>query len=251
MEILIASALVYWCIDEKKGFHLGIVLLISLWLNLALKNLFVQIDFLDHGSFPSVYAQNSLVLLLLTASWFKKKWLFIPAAVLILLTGFCLYFWDIILPANILAGWIVGVIIFCVYFFAEKKTDTFISSHPPRIGMISASALAFAMILYRPSPFMLMPAGALFGIGFAYRLLKKYAKDSRNAGRLVFLFLRFALGIFPLGLFYFFYNDFLTLIGQTGNYELIIFISSVLVSLWVFAGIPLVLGKLQRSKTND
>lgn len=76
----------FWCIDEKKGFNLGIMILLSLWINVSLKFLFNQPRpfFPDYdpsvgivsenmGGLPSGHAQNSLVIYFLIASWLKKK----------------------------------------------------------------------------------------------------------------------------------------------------------------------------------
>jgi hypothetical protein len=39
---LFLISLIYWCIDEKKGLHLGILVLIFAWINMLLESLFIQ-----------------------------------------------------------------------------------------------------------------------------------------------------------------------------------------------------------------
>ena len=158
--IFIVIPFVYWCIDEKKGFHLGIVLLISMWINLV---------FLNQGSFPLAQMQNTLVLCFITASLGKKKWPYFAAAGICLLLSFSSFYTGENNLIELGGAWFIGAIILCVYFLTGKKIDTLVSSYPSRVGMISCTAAAFAMILYRPSVIMLMPAGALLGIGLAYR----------------------------------------------------------------------------------
>ena len=240
--IFIFIPLVYWCIDEKKGIQLGIVLLISIWVNLA---------FLNNGSFPLAQGQNALVFWVVMASLGKKKWPYFAAAGICLLVSFSCFYTEVNTLIELGGAWFMGAIILSVYFLAGKKIDTLISSCHPRFGMISCSVIAFAMIQYRPSVFMLLPAGAVFGIGVAYQILKKHAGFSVKTERSIFLIPRFVLGICPLALLYFFFGDVVSLLEKIGNFQLVVFVCSVLVSFWVFAGAPWVFVKLRLCKTEN
>jgi membrane-associated phospholipid phosphatase len=71
---------IFWCIDEKKGLRLGLLIVISAWINLLLKDLFWQprpynldpsvgLAFESSGGLPSGHAQMSLVFWAFLAVW--------------------------------------------------------------------------------------------------------------------------------------------------------------------------------------
>ncbi|MDR1566419.1 MAG: phosphatase PAP2 family protein, partial [Treponema sp.] len=72
--------LIFWCIDEKRGFRLGILVILSAWMNVFTKGLFKQprpynldpsLGLASEQSygFPSGHAQMSLTFWIPIASW--------------------------------------------------------------------------------------------------------------------------------------------------------------------------------------
>ncbi len=81
-KVMILLPFIYWCIDEKKGLRIDVAVLLSAWINIALKFLFDQPRPFDldpslgmiserMGGLPSGHAQNTLVLFMIAASWIK------------------------------------------------------------------------------------------------------------------------------------------------------------------------------------
>jgi membrane-associated phospholipid phosphatase len=264
---------VYWCVDEKKGLRLAVTLLISAWINLALKNLLDQprpffesydpsVGMITEimGGFPSAHAQNSLVVWMIIASWgiprLSRVVRFCIAAVLCLLIGFSRVYLGVHFPTDVLGGWLLGGLILAVYFAAGKfaagnRIEAWIESHSPRAGLIAAAAIAFAMNLYRPSEYMLIPGGMILGLGIGCFLNRRYigfnAAIQGRTGKEKYLVLlvRYALGITALVLLYVATGKAINGLRGSGNYDLYVFIRHILAAVWLSAGAPWVFSKLR------
>jgi len=264
---LILISFIYWCVDEKKGLRLAVVLLISAWINLALKYLLDQprpfFEAYDPsvgrtavimGGFPSAHAQNSLVIWIIIASWkivprLSRAAHFGIAALLCLLIGFSRIYLGAHFPTDVLGGWLLGGIILAVYFLAGSRIEALLKS--PRAGLIAAAVLAFAMNMYRPSEYMLMPGGMILGLGIGCFLCRRYVNfnavlnDRTGTAKLITLFVRYALGITAMALLYAATGKAVNGLRGSGNYHLYAFTRYVLLSIWLSAGAPWVFCKLR------
>jgi membrane-associated phospholipid phosphatase len=249
---------VYWCVDEKKGLHLGTMVLISAWVNLSLKLLLDQprpffagydpsVGMISErlGGFPSGHAQNTLVMLTIVSSWLARKWAYIAAAFVCLLVGFSRLYLGVHFPTDVAGGWLIGGILLAVYFLSRKRIEALIATGGFRGGMIASAALAFVMILYRPSVELLMPGGMILGLGAGYCLCKQYVNFSASAlsgrpgiFRYLTLLVRFLLGITVFALLYVVSGKVMGGMDNSGNYQLVVFLRFILLSFWISAGAP-------------
>jgi membrane-associated phospholipid phosphatase len=255
---LLILSLIYWCVSEKKCLHMGTTLLISVWLNLVLNFLLDQprpfFESYDSsvgmmterlGGFPSGHAQNTLVMWIIIASWGNKKRYYVATALFCLLVGFSRVYLGVHFPTDVLGGWLIGSMILCGYFLAGKHIETLLVSHGPRAGLVSCAALAFIMILYRPSIEMLMPGGLLLGLGSGYFLCRRYVGFNASgifgrSGTAKYLTLaaRFVIGIIGMVLLYAIAGKILTIFNDSGNYNLVVFLLLILLALWISMGAP-------------
>jgi membrane-associated phospholipid phosphatase len=264
---IVLVSFIYWCVDEKKGLRLAVVLLISAWINFALKHLLDQprpfFEAYDPsvgrtavamGGFPSAHAQNSLVMWMIIASWgliprLSRAAHFGIAAFLCLLIGFSRIYLGAHFPTDVLGGWLLGGIILAVYFLAGNRIEALLKS--PRAGLISAAALAFAMNMYRVSEYMLMPGGMILGLGIGCFLCRRYInfnavlKDRTGTAKLITLLVRYALGITAMALLYVAAGKAVNGMRGSGNYQLYVFTRYVITALWLSAGAPWVFCKLR------
>jgi len=258
---IILLPIIYWCIDEKKCLHLGIMILISVWLNIVLKFVFDQprpffeaydpsvgIIHERMGGFPSGHAQNSLVMWMIIASWGKQKRFYGIAALFCLLIGFSRVYLGVHFPTDILGGWLIGAKLLAVYFLVNKRVEALLAAHSPRVGLIACAALAFVMILYRPSVELLILSAAVLGLGTGYYLCKFHIGFTASAlsGKVglagvfkyVTLVVRFLLGITVVVLLFVLTEKIMVRLNSSGNYQLFTFLRFALLALWISAGAP-------------
>ncbi|MDR0502485.1 MAG: hypothetical protein LBH16_04110 [Treponema sp.] len=267
---LIPCSLVYWCVDEKKGLRLNIIILISFWVNISIKFLFEQPGQLwqfwpfyresDHviGAAvenavlsPSVAAQNTLVMLVITASWLRKGRFYVFSALLSVLIGIALFFIGRYSCADIAAGWICGGIIFCGYFLFSDKIESFAAAGGLRSGVICGAAVSFLMILFPEGKESIMTGGLLFGIILGYCLNRRYINfrsaclmQEKNACGFI-MPARFVLGMAVLVLILFRVEKIIPQISSSQNIKLYIFLCYLLTGLWVSVAAPWVFIKLR------
>jgi len=260
---------VYWCVDEKKGLRLAVVLFISTWINLALKFFLNQprpfFEVYDPsvgiiteimGGFPSGHAQNSLVIFAILASWkiipgISRAAHFVIAAFLCLVTGFSRIYLGVHFPTDVFGGWLLGGLVLAVYFWAGARIEAWFESHNPRIGLTAAAALALAMNMYRPSEYLLMSSGMILGLGVGCFLCRRYIefnafiKDRTGMEKRLSLLVRYVLGITAMALLYVAAGKVINGLSDSGNYHLYVFIRNTLMAVWIFAGAPWVFCKLR------
>ena len=156
--LLILSAL-YWCVDSAIGLRVALTLLISNTLNGYLKLAFrgarpywfdTSIKALSHESafgIPSGHAQNSMVVLGTIALGFRRKWVTILCCLAIFLVGFSRLYLGVHWISDVLAGWIIGLIILWVVAKLEKPVITWWISKSLIIQILLSFVISFAIIL--------------------------------------------------------------------------------------------------------
>jgi membrane-associated phospholipid phosphatase len=116
---LVLFPFLYWCIDSRLGFRLGLLFFVSGYLNFALKSLWAQprpfdlepgINLITESGYglPSGHAQSAVVLWGLLAHAGRRRWLWAPAAALMVLIGFSRIYLGVHFPTDVLAGWLIG-----------------------------------------------------------------------------------------------------------------------------------------------
>ena len=259
----------YLCVDEKKGMRLAMVLFISTWINLALKFFFNQprpfFEVYDPsvgiiveimGGFPSGHAQNSLVILTMLASWkiipgISRAAHFGIAVFLCLVIGFSRIYLGVHFPTDVFGGWLLGGLVLAVYYWAGARIEAWFETHNPRIGLTAAAVLAFAMNMYRPSEYLLMPSGMILGLGIGWFLCRRYIefnasiKNRTGMEKRLSLLIRYVLGITAMALLYVAAGKVINGLRDSGNYHLYVFIRNVLMAVWISAGAPWVFRKLR------
>jgi membrane-associated phospholipid phosphatase len=259
---------IFWCADEKKGLRLGLLLLVSAWINLFLKDLLKQprpfnldpsvgLAFESSHGIPSGHAQMSLVFWVFVAQWgrgsFKKfrAPVMAGAVFIMLFIAFTRLYLGLHFPTDILAGWVLGGITLGVYFLTEKRLSALFAAAGTRPGNFCLAAAAFLMtLLYKGD--RRLPA-ALLGFGLGYSLMRAsfpFDAGGRAGGKIprpVLLGLRCVLGFAGAAAIYLALR--LVLPGEASlfaafpqwgefspYYELGSFIRYGLLGLWISAG---------------
>ncbi len=127
--------LFYWCIDTNTGICMALVLLISnslnsflkfsfhaprpYWLDTRVKALAVESSF----GFPSNHAQTASSLWGLLFAYSKKVWLKTIFITLILMIGISRIYLGVHFPHDVLAGWLIGVIILIGFLYLKQPVS--------------------------------------------------------------------------------------------------------------------------------
>jgi membrane-associated phospholipid phosphatase len=260
---LILLPLVFWCYDEGKGVRLALAVMVSVWINLSLKFLLGQprpfwpaydpsvgIITESANGFPSGHAQMSLTLWVIAASWIGKKWAYAAAVLMSLLVGFSRLYLGVHFPTDLLGGWALGALVLAAYFLFSGRIEGALKRGGRRLQMIVSAAAAFVMILYRPSPEMLMPGGVVLGLGLAWSINVNHIRFRSTAvfgrkGILRALSLggRFITGIAGIVVLFILFDRLGPEEGAS-QYDLFLFLRFALLQFWVYAAAPWVFLRL-------
>ncbi|MDR1903991.1 MAG: phosphatase PAP2 family protein [Treponema sp.] len=201
-----AILLVYWCINEKKGFRFGIMLLISVWLNIICKEFLkmprpyeldrsVGMAFEQSYGMPSGHAQIAACFWLPLAEWLGrfrrlgavkpaekpqlgKVFFYTAAGFIILLIGFTRLYLGLHFPTDLLGGWLLAGIILAVYFIYSKQIAEFLQAQGLRLELILTAFISLGMNAVYPQDRSLP---ALFlGFGAGYALMRKHLRFCVN-----------------------------------------------------------------------
>jgi membrane-associated phospholipid phosphatase len=262
-----AVLLVYWCIDEKKGCRLALLILLSTWINSALKVLLkhprpyfldpsVGISTASGYGFPSGHAQLSLVFWAAALPGpLRKRRAWLIAGSITLAMGFTRLYLGLHFPTDLLGGWLIALAILGVYYFLLPSLEKLLVAGGMRMSMIAAAAVSFGMNALYPGD---RRFGALFlGFSIGYLLMRKHFPFSASAdvpgtilrikSGLIFRGIRFVLGMAG-GLLL--YQGLKVLLGDgsallwrlpllgAGYYELGRFFHYGILGLWASAGAP-------------
>jgi membrane-associated phospholipid phosphatase len=270
---------IFWCVDEKQGACLGILIIISAWLNSFLKYLLKQprpfnlepslgLAFESSYGFPSGHAQTSLTLILFLVIWAsssrrasKTRLIWIGAIFLVLLIAFSRIYLGLHFLTDIAGGWIIGGCILVLFYhagpwivFLLNSAGSFAgSSGGKRSRIIAAAAAALVMNgIYPNDPSL--PA-LMLGFGAGYALSGEKTALGENGKKWFILLARYTLGLAGAALIYFILK--LVLPGEGSLFSsfsfwgssspylaLGRFIQYGLPGLWVAAGAPLLFARL-------
>jgi membrane-associated phospholipid phosphatase len=192
---------IFWCIDEKRGFRLGCLVLFSAWLNFFFKGLLQQprpynLDpqvgraFEPSYGLPSGHAQNSLVFLipLMTRTGGPGGdpakggggWIFRGLAVfLLLLIAFTRLYLGVHFPTDILAGWLVGGLLLTINGLWGNRAAALLNAGGRRVQLIVVAALVLGMNALYPGDKRL--GGLLLGFAGGYILMRRKCSFSAGA----------------------------------------------------------------------
>ena len=275
-----AVLFIFWWIDEKKGFRLGILILLSAWINSLIKYTFKQprpFNFdpslglayeATYGA-PSGHAQFSLCFWVPVAAWLaggkpgrRRVVVWSAAIFFLLLIGFTRLYLGVHFPTDLLAGWGVGAIILLLMYVLSPLFTKHLAGQT-RLQNILAALATLVMISVYPGDRSL-PA-VFLGFCVGYNIMKKnfpFCSQSEiiKEKKLSVMLLRCITGFAGLVAIYFVLRllfpgegslfSYIPLWSQSSPfYELGRFIRYGVVGLWASAGAPMIFQRMGLSFT--
>lgn len=257
--------LIFWCINEKRGIRLGTAVLLSAWLNSAVKNVLKQprpyqldpsVGRAVENSYgiPSGHAQGSLTFWGIVGGWIRQPAGLILAIVLPLLIGFSRLYLGVHFPTDVLAGWFLALIVLGVYYFGTPSIETLFKSLNIRFRILIVALIAYVMNGLNPQDISM--GGAFFGMAVGYIIMTEWFAFSarRNAqGKqpsFLELVLRYLIGMVGAVLIYVGLKALFP--GENSPwYALGRFTRYALLGAWVSAGAPWVFLQLKLAGSRE
>jgi membrane-associated phospholipid phosphatase len=236
-----------WCVDFYLGIRVGIIFLLSVYVNNGVKEIFHQPRPFDlipeiqkvHASgygFPSNHAQSSLVVWGSIAYWKKQTWIRILSVLLIFLIGFSRIYLGVHFPTDILGGWLVGGFILGLSYFIFLKIKLDFIEENMIFKIIGITLFPLVLLQIQSSPDIISSVAVFTGVVYGL-LFFSSTVGGIQLGNWLQRFFSFLVGIIGIGILYLGLKLILPSEGQP-FYHLYRFFRYLLLGIWISFGAP-------------
>jgi len=254
---LIFFPILFWSLDIKLGYKLGLIFLFSAYLNQSLKELFAQprpvelkegLNLIEADGYglPSGHAQMAIVIWGGLALIIKKSWFRLMAALLILLIGFSRIYLGVHFPTDVFAGWLLGGLILALVLLLRRPIARIKLKPLPLV--IGINLITAAVMVFQNSTVITSLIAAFWG--FTLGLLWCRSICSFNPATATS---RQKLLLLPLGLVLLFILYILLKLIFPGEgspfYSLFRFLRYGILGFWISFGAPLLFNKLEFNRS--
>jgi membrane-associated phospholipid phosphatase len=192
--------IVYWCIDKSTGAALAFLSLLSIWINNAVKYLFViprpsdlriRVPLPESDpSFPSGHAQNALVVWGYLAYRMQSRLFWVVAITAALGIGLSRIVLGVHYPQDTIGGWLIGLVVLVTYVRVAPSVGRWLEGQ--RMALQLSLAVAIPVLLMylhpadteglHPAQWTVRPMSAALGIGVGMVMERAYVHfDARGA----------------------------------------------------------------------
>ena len=245
---LILFPFLLWCIDFNFGLRLGIIFLLSVYINAGAKTFFhlprpfeilpeiQKIQATGYG-FPSGHAQSSMVVWGNIALWKKKRPLIRNLCILLIfLIAFSRIYLGVHFPVDILGGWLIGAFLIILGYFLLFRNMKNLLPKNMTLQLIGLTFFPLILLSFQTSNDMVSSIAALMGVGYGLILLQ-HTMGGFQPETWIKRLLSFLLGIIGIAILYIGLKILLPEEGhafyQTGR-----FFRYLLLGTWISFGAP-------------
>ena len=244
---LLLAPIFIWSVNYKLGARLGVLLLLSSYINEALKNALMQprpceprpdlcIDQAEGYGIPSGHSQNAIVFWGVIAHWISKVWAWAVAILLMLLIGLSRIYLGVHFPSDVFVGWVLGIVILGLYIVLGERVEKWLGGLSLAVQILLALALPILLLAIQPSDVMVQVTGAFAGIAVGVALGIRYL-DFDAGGQFWKRAVRFLLGVAVVAAIFFGMRIIFPGEGES-LYAIFRYIRYGSVGLWISLGAP-------------
>lgn len=173
-----------WCVDFAVGARIAAALLLSTYANAGLKDLFalprpfeldpaVQVYDVAGYGLPSGHAQHSVVIWGTIAHAWRAARGWILAGLLALLIGFSRIYLGVHFPTDVLAGWLIGILLLAPYVAFHRRLEGWLEGRELGAQLTAAVVLPLLLLSLHVTEDTTSLTGVLLGAGLGIALLRR------------------------------------------------------------------------------
>jgi membrane-associated phospholipid phosphatase len=156
---LLATPILYWCVDTRLGLRFGLYLMLSGGLNHVIKIAFhaprpywydPQVKALSaETSFgiPSGHSQHAVVVWGSLAAWLRRWWAWAAVVAIVFLIGLSRLYLGVHFPTDVLAGWLLGALLLWGMLKVEPGVENWIRGRGIGIQILGVAAISGGLLL--------------------------------------------------------------------------------------------------------
>ncbi|MDA8226242.1 MAG: phosphatase PAP2 family protein [Desulfitobacterium hafniense] len=182
---IVLLATIFWNIDKRFGFRLGILFLTSMTLNSFLKDFLqtfrpigqpgirsIYVESATGYSFPSGHSQGAATFYLYLASQWKKRLIILFSLIMIITIGFSRLYLGLHWPADIFGGYFIGILAVVLFLLLDKTLFKLPFSLRIKILISLLFPLSFSLVYHSDQGLQLI--GFTMGYASGYFLEDHY-----------------------------------------------------------------------------
>lgn len=199
---MVLIPVLYWCFNRVAGIRLGLLFLISTYINFTVKDalqmprpqgpgLRVLAEVPGYG-FPSNHAQSNAVVWGYLSLVFRRRWLLLLSAAIVILVSLSRVYLGLHYPADVIAGAAAGLILAALFHGLVRRFQGM--GVPLGAQLLGAVLVPLASLIPYHGEDAFRLAGTFFGLGVGHIIQERYVGFSEKAGPIRQLF-KIVLGV--------------------------------------------------------